>query len=159
MKKYIKLAENVMFQSLVMETPKKVVMKPQLTPPAPKRRHIRGAHNLDKIQPLKFPEEDLEKIEPLKLPEVIVVNSEEEDEAAMEEVKEEVTEDYFPIRWSYCRLSPADIVKEGTVETLVEWWSLFSPDSQPTTPEESVYVKLMRSLIEFRMRQIHFFST
>lgn len=135
-----------MFQSLVMETPKKVVMKPQLTPPAPKRRHIHDAHNL-------------EKIEPLKLPEVIVVNSEEEDEAAMEEVKEEVTEDYFPIRWSYCRLSPADIVKEGTVETLVEWWSLFSPDSQPTTPEEYTYVELMRSLIEFRMRQIHFFST
>ena len=71
-----------------------------------------------------------------------------------DKTEEDKTEN-FPIRWGYCAINPADVARERNEENLTMWWSLFSPDSQPRTPEEFTYVELMRRLIECRLMAIN----
>ena len=159
-----------------MYTPKKCESKDLIAPPAPKRHRTYGVYELDKIRPLILPTEfivlssdDEEKDKTLVVEEKTLAV--EEKTLAMEDTieakeKTEVTvfvddkteedkTENFPIRWGYCAINPADVARERNEENLTMWWSLFSPDSQPRTPEEFTYVELMRRLIECRLMAIN----
>lgn len=124
--------------SIKMQTPKKREVKNLIAPSAPKRSRIHGVYDLDKIHPLRLPNE------------VIEVSSDESDE--------ELVQVDFPIRRGFYSISPADVAEERTMATLLKWRDLFSPNSQPRTPQEFAYVELMFNLIESRMSIIRFSS-
>lgn len=66
----------------------------------------------------------------------------------------EAVESDWPIHRGYLRITLADVACETQTQRLQQWLQVFSPSTQPQSPEEHFYVNTMNIAIEEKLTSL-----